>query len=300
MQCPHLVALIRRCTGLPSARARVYTGAIPNSKTIGWGGVVDEFVSFGQVLRKYRRARDLTQEQLARRAYCALATIKKVEADERRPSRELAERFAQVLEVPEADVPAFLRLARGLLPDAAPPLPALAPALTPQEVGAEDLSGRAVRGYALRERLGIGGFGAVYRAAQSSIKREVALKIILPRFANHPEFIRRFEAEAQFVARLEHPYIVPRYDYWREPNSACLVMRYMRGGSLASALRDGPLAPAVVLQILEQVGAALAVAHRAGVVHRDLKPANLLRDAEGNTFLADFGIAKDLGATDSD
>ncbi len=261
---------------------------------------MDEPVSFGRLLRSYRRARDLTQEDFARRAACALTTIKKIEADERRPSRELAERFAQVLELPAVDIPAFLRLARGLLPDAAPRLPPLMPVLTPQEVGAEDLSGREVRGYALRARLGIGGFGAVYRALQSSIQREVAVKIILPRYANHPDFIRRFEAEAQFVARLEHPYIVPLYDYWREPNSACLVMRYLRGGSLAMALRDGPLALGAVLRVLEQVGAALEAAHRAGVVHRDLKPANLLRDIEGNTFLADFGIAKDLSIAETD
>src|SRR6266508_5758286 len=73
----------------------------------------------------------------------------------------------------------------------------------------------------------------------------------------------------------------------------------MRGCSLAAALRDGPLAPGDVLQMLEQIGAALAAAHRTRVVHRDLKPANLLRDAEGNTYLADFGIAKDLGASDA-
>ena len=191
-----------------------------------------EPTSFGRLLRQYRRTRDLTQEELAQRSYCALTTIKKIEADERRPSRELAERFAQVLEVAAADVPAFLRLARGLPLDAAPRLLALAPELTPHEVGAENLSGREVRGYELRERLGSGGFGAVYRAYQPCIGRDVAIKIILPQYANHPDFIRRFEAEAQLVARLEHPYIVPLYDYWREPDGAYLVMRWLRGGSL--------------------------------------------------------------------
>jgi WD40 repeat protein/transcriptional regulator with XRE-family HTH domain len=256
-------------------------------------------LSFGRLLKRYRRARDLTQQELARRISCALTTIKKLEADERRPSRELAERFAQVLEVPPSDLSAFLQLARGITPGAVPqPLP-LAPAPTSQEVGAEHLSGREVRGYSLGEPLGIGGLGAVYRATQSSIQREVAIKIILPRYANHPDFIRRFEAEARFVARLEHPHIVPLYDYWREPNSAYLVMRYMRGGSLAAAVRAGPLPVDAVLRVLEQVGAALAVAHRAGVVHRDIKPANILRDAEGYAYLADFGIAKDLGSGDS-
>jgi WD40 repeat protein/transcriptional regulator with XRE-family HTH domain len=255
---------------------------------------MEERPSFGRLMRQYRRARDLTQEELGRLTACALTTIKKIEADERRPSRELAERLAQALEVPEADIPAFLRLARGITPDAVPRVLPLAPPLSPEEVGAEDLRGREVRGYVLRERLGIGGFGAVYRAVQSSVQREVAVKIILPRFANQPDFVRRFTAEAQFVARLEHPHIVPLYDFWREPDSAYLVMRYMRGGSLAAVLRNGPLAPQAVLQVLEQIGAALAVAHRSNVVHRDLKPANVLLDADSNAYLADFGIAKDL------
>src|SRR5262245_20798270 len=146
-----------------------------------WGATMAEILSFGRLLRQYRRVRDLTQDELARRVSCALSTMKKIETDERRPSRELAERIAKVLDVPPADLPAFLRLARGISPDAVPlPLP-LAPAPAPQEVGAENLDGREVRGYALRERLGIGGFGAVYRATQSLIQREVAIKIILPR-----------------------------------------------------------------------------------------------------------------------
>jgi WD40 repeat protein/DNA-binding XRE family transcriptional regulator len=255
---------------------------------------MDDPLSFGRLVRQYRRLRDLTQEALAQRIACALTTIKKIEGGERRPSRQLAERLAQALEIPQADIPAFLRLARGLNPDAVPRALPLAPQLTPQELGAEDLRGHEIRGYALRERLGIGGFGAVYRAIQSSIQREVAVKIILPRFANQPDFVRRFAAEAQFVARLEHPHIVPLYDFWREPDSAYLVMRYLWGGSLATALRGGPLAPLTVLRVLEQIGEALAVAHRVNVVHRDLKPSNVLRDIDGNAYLADFGIAKDL------
>jgi WD40 repeat protein/transcriptional regulator with XRE-family HTH domain len=248
--------------------------------------------SFGRLLRQYRRARDLTQERLARLVSCALTTIKKIETDERRPSRELAERLAHVLEVPEVEIAAFLRLARGVEPDAAPRVLPLALDLRPAEIGSADMGGREVRGYTLHERLGIGGFGVVYRATQTAVARQVAVKIILPRYANQPDFVRRFEAEARYIARLEHPHIVPLYDYWREPDSAYLIMRYMRGGSLAAVLQSGALPLSQVLQIVEQIGGALAAAHQAGIVHRDIKPANILLDAEGNAYLADFGIAK--------
>ena len=95
----------------------------------------------------------------------------------------------------------------------------------------DDLSGQIIRGYELRERIGAGGFGAVYRAFRPAVGREVAIKVILPQFANLPEFIRRFETEAQIIARLEHLHIAPLYDYWREPDGAYLVMRWLRGGS---------------------------------------------------------------------
>ena len=89
-------------------------------------------------------------------------------------------------------------------------------------------NGRVIKGYVLLEPLGAGGFGTVYRATQPGIGRDVALKIIQPTYADEPEFIRRFEAEAQIVARLEHPHIVPLYDYWRDPSGAYLVMRWIR------------------------------------------------------------------------
>ncbi|KPK90864.1 MAG: hypothetical protein AMJ88_15135, partial [Anaerolineae bacterium SM23_ 63] len=86
----------------------------------------------------------------------------------------------------------------------------------------DDLSGQEIRGYKLIERIGEGGFGVVYRAEQPVVGREVAIKVILPEFADHPEFVQRFEAEARMVAKLEHPHIVPLYDYWRDENGAFL------------------------------------------------------------------------------
>lgn len=159
----------------------------------------------------------------------------------------------------------------------------------------EELLSQAVKGYELREQIGEGGYGMVYRAYQASVGRDVAVKIILPQHANHPEFIRRFESEAQLVARLEHPAIVPLYDYWREPSGAYLIMRWLRGGSLHTALHQEPLPAAQLMRLLDQIGGALTTAHRRGVIHRDLKPANILLDEDGNAYLADFGIAKDLG-----
>jgi WD40 repeat protein/serine/threonine protein kinase len=154
---------------------------------------------------------------------------------------------------------------------------------------------QVVKGYELHEQIGGGGYGVVYRAYQPLVGRDVAVKIILPQYANQPDFIRRFEWEAQLVARLEHPYIVPLYDYWRDPGGAFLVMRWLRGGDLHDLLNNRPLPAELLGQLIDQVGGALASAHRRGVVHRDLKPANILLDEEGNAYLADFGIAKDLG-----
>ncbi len=251
-------------------------------------------ITFGSIVKEHRSSLGLTQAELARRVGCAAVTIRKIEADALRPSVQIAEHLARALTIPEEQHLAFVRLARA---DHAPsPLPSPPP--LPAEIGQSDLSGRAIRGYQLGERIGTGGYGAVYRAVQAAVDREVAVKIILPQYADHPDFIRRFEAEAQLVARLEHPHIVPLYDYWREPEVAYLVMRFLRGGSLQDQLREGPLALERVGRLLEQIGAALYAAHRAGVIHRDLKPANVLLDEDGNGYLADFGIAKNLNLAD--
>jgi WD40 repeat protein/serine/threonine protein kinase len=148
-----------------------------------------------------------------------------------------------------------------------------------------------VKGYEIREQIGKGGFGAVYRAYQAVVGREVAIKVILPLYANQPDFIRRFETEAQLVARLEHPHIVPLFEYWRDTNGAYLVMRFLRAGSLRQRIHKNPLEPQYAVQIINQVASALALAHRNGIIHRDVKPHNIMLDDEGNAYLTDFGIA---------
>ena len=150
-----------------------------------------------------------------------------------------------------------------------------------------------IKGYEIVEKIGTGGFGEVYKAYQPILNREVAIKQILPEFANQADFIRNFEAEAQRVARLEHPHIIPLYDFWRDPHGAYLVMRWLPQ-TLYARLQQGSLSLPDCLQLVKQLGAALDLTHQHGVIHRDLKPKNILIDEVGNYYLADFGIAKDL------
>jgi serine/threonine protein kinase/WD40 repeat protein len=157
------------------------------------------------------------------------------------------------------------------------------------------------KGYGAVTLIGGGGFSEVYSATQSSIGREVVIKVIRPDRASQPDFIRRFETEAQIVARLEHPHITPLIDFWRDPQGAYLVMRYLRGGSIYDTIKQrGAVDPSTTSRMLEQIAAALDFAHRNAVIHRDIKPGNLLLDEDGNAYVADFGIAKDLTVVDPD
>ena len=150
-----------------------------------------------------------------------------------------------------------------------------------------------VRGYELHRKLGEGTLGAVYRARHAAETRDVALKFIRPHIADRADLIRNFRPEAQIVASLEHPNIVPLYDYWRDPSGAYLVMRWMTGGNLHDALAEGSLPPAQVADILDQIAAALHAAHQAGLTHRNIKPANIFFDGQGNAYLSDFGVVSD-------
>ena len=159
-------------------------------------------------------------------------------------------------------------------------------------------SGMAVPGYELGEVIGEGAFGAVYRAVQPSVGREVAVKVVRAELADDARFVQRFEAEAQLVARLEHPHVVPLYDYWRRPGGAFLVFRLLRGGSLSERIAEGPMSLLEVTRLVEEMSGALTAAHSLGVVHRDVKPANVLFDEVGNSYLVDFGIATLADADD--
>jgi DNA-binding SARP family transcriptional activator/tRNA A-37 threonylcarbamoyl transferase component Bud32 len=151
--------------------------------------------------------------------------------------------------------------------------------------------GHPLRGYRLSEVIGSGTDSVVYRAWQPTLERSVAIKVVRADLVNDPTFIRRFEREAMMVARLEHPFIVPLYDYWREPGQAFLVSRLLPRSLAVAIADDGAWTPRQTAKLVEQIGAALATSHRAGVVHRDVKIANILLDDDGNAFLADFGIA---------
>jgi WD40 repeat protein/serine/threonine protein kinase len=157
-------------------------------------------------------------------------------------------------------------------------------------INMDDRSGQILKGYEIRERIGVGGFGSVYRAYQPLVDREVAIKVIVPDFANQFDFIRHFEAEARLVAKLEHPYIVPLFDFWRDPDGAYLVMRLL-SSSLSDRLKDGSLGLELTARMLDQMTAALSFAHNSGIVHRDIKPGNILLDDMDNFYLTDFGLA---------
>jgi len=135
--------------------------------------------------------------------------------------------------------------------------------------------------YEILEQLGRGGMATVYRARDPRFERQVAIKLLPREFMHDPNFKARFVREAQTVARLEHPAIVPVHDFGEHEGQLYLVMRHMGGGSLAELIERGALSIEQAAAVVLRVAAALDYAHDRGVIHRDLKPGNVLFDEAG-------------------
>lgn len=158
----------------------------------------------------------------------------------------------------------------------------------------EDLTGRQFGQYRIVAPLGEGGMADVYKAYQASVDRYVAIKV-LPQFhSRNREFLERFRQEAQVLAKLQHPFVVPILDFGESEGYTYLVMTFIKGGTLKGQLTGEPIPLARVGRIISQVGSALGYAHSLGMVHRDIKPTNILIDLHGNSLLTDFGVAKIL------
>src|SRR5262245_38506371 len=149
--------------------------------------------------------------------------------------------------------------------------------------------------YRITEEIGSGGMATVYHANQSTMDRHVAIKGIRSSILHEPTLKERFRREARLIARLEHPHLLPVYDFDGEHDPPYIVMRYLEGGTLKQVQERGSVPRPELLFILRQLAGALDYAHRQGIVHRDLKPSNVMIDREGNAFLTDFGIARAAG-----
>ncbi|MGH7528372.1 MAG: serine/threonine-protein kinase [Gemmatimonadales bacterium] len=161
-------------------------------------------------------------------------------------------------------------------------------------MSADNLVGRTIAGYHLAKHIGEGGTATVYRADHPE-RGPAAVKILRPRLAQDPIAIKRFLREAEYGSRVSHPHIVKTYDYGQTDGLHYLALEWAQGEPLAEFVnRSGRLAPPLVATIVEQLAAALTVAHREGIIHRDLKPANIMYDPATRTVkLLDFGIARD-------
>jgi serine/threonine-protein kinase len=156
----------------------------------------------------------------------------------------------------------------------------------------EDLTGWQFGPYRIVAPLGEGGMAAVFRAYQPNMDRYVALKVLPRYFASEPQFVSRFEQEARVLAKLQHPHILPVFDYGESEGYTYIVMTYVEAGSLSELLKEQSLTLGEIGRVISQVGDALDYAHSQGVLHRDVKPSNILVDSRGNCLLTDFGIAK--------
>jgi serine/threonine protein kinase len=153
--------------------------------------------------------------------------------------------------------------------------------------------------YEIVSEIGHGGMATVYQAYDPSFERDVAIKVLPHTLLHNPQFRVRFEREAKTIAALEHPAIVPVYDFGEEIGQPYIVMRLMTGGSLSDRLLQGALPVITATTIISRLAPALDAAHQRGIIHRDLKPDNILFDQYDNAYISDFGIARLIQATET-
>ncbi len=159
--------------------------------------------------------------------------------------------------------------------------------------------GEQVGPYQITAQLGSGGMATVFKAYHAALDRYVAIKVLHPAFKQDPNFLSRFQREARIVAKLEHPHIVPVFDFSEANGQPYLVMRFIEGETLKAHLSTRDLSLAEVRRVIKPVAEALAYAHGQGVLHRDVKPSNILLTPEGGVYLADFGLARMAQAGES-
>jgi serine/threonine protein kinase len=157
-------------------------------------------------------------------------------------------------------------------------------------------TGTQLGSYEVLSLLGRGGMGEVYRARDTKLKREVAIKTLPEEFSRDPERLARFQREAEALAVLNHPNIAHVYGLEESPNTRCIVMELVEGETLQQRLTRGAIPVEEALQIAKQIAEALEAAHERGIIHRDLKPGNIMLTADGKVKVLDFGLAKALQA----
>ncbi len=150
---------------------------------------------------------------------------------------------------------------------------------------------RAARGYELREKIRETTFGSLFRAFQGSVGREVAVLKLDEAMTANPNFVRRFEPEMRSVSELEHPHLIPIYDFWRDPEGAYIVTALPRGGVLREVLSDEPWNLSSVVRLVDQISSALSYLHRTGFVHGSLGTECILLDDESNSYLSNVGLS---------
>lgn len=159
--------------------------------------------------------------------------------------------------------------------------------------------GESIGPYRLIEQLGQGGMATVFKGYHARLERYVAIKALHPAFTEDKNFLARFNREAKVVANLDHPNIVPIYDFSEQEGRPYFVMKFIEGRTLKARLTDNEMSLEETLGIVEVAGAALAYAHSQGVLHRDIKPSNVLLADDGQIYLADFGLARIAAAGES-